>query len=97
MLNQLGGTSGPPQGRLGKNEFVGTVGETTGLWKRLGKDGRTKLKLLVKFDHDPVSYGKGRFPFQKFAIKYVAKSFPRNFNKRLVEVVNRESKNIRAK
>lgn len=97
MLNQQGGSSGPPQGKLGKNEFVGTVGETTGLWKRLGKGGRSKLKLLVKFDHKPVHYAKGRFPFQKFAIKYVTKSFPKNFNRRLVEIVNRESKNLRAR
>ena len=97
MLNQLGGTQGVPQGRLGKNEFIGTVGETTGLWKRLGKGGRTKLQLQVKFDHEPVNYAKGRFPFQKFAIKAVTKSFPRNFNKRLTEIVNRESKNLKVR
>ena len=97
MLNQLGGTSGPPQGKLGKNEFVGEVNGITGLWKRLGKGGRANLQLLVKFDHDPVHYGKGRFPFQKFSIKFVTKSFPRNFNKRLTEIVNRESKNLKVR
>ena len=86
----------PMKGGLGKNEFIATINGTTGLWKRVGKGGRANIKLLVKFTHEGADYGKGRFPFQKFAIKFVAKSFPRNFNKHLVDVVNRESKKLRA-
>lgn len=80
---------------LGKNEFIGTVHGVTGLWKRLGKGGRKKLQLKMVFDNKPVTYHK-RFPFTKFSTQYVEKHFPRNFNRRLIEVVNRESKKLKA-
>jgi hypothetical protein len=76
---------------LGKNQFIGTVRGVTGLWKRV----RNRVELLVLFDFKPVNYGtRGRFPFRKFAIKYVSKHFKRSFNKKLQQLVIRESRRL---
>ena len=96
IMNRGKGTVAVPmKGNLGSGQFIADrVGRGPALWKRMGKG--KKLKLLMVFDRQ-VEYGKGRFPFQKFATKYVTKSFPRNFNRILVDVVNRESKTLRAR
>lgn len=86
------------QNGLGKNEFIGTIKGVTGLWKRLGKDGRAKLKLLVVFNHTPIYYGqtgKGRFPFKKFADKNMNKFFGPAFNRKLMQIIRREQSNLR--
>ena len=96
MLNQIKGSPGVPQGKLAKGEFIADkAGKGFALWKRVGGKRNPKLKLLMVYDRT-AEYGKNQFPFQRLAIKFVAKSFPVNFNKHLVDVVNKESKKLRA-
>ncbi len=90
-----GKTLTPLKSGMGKNEFVGTL-KRSGQKAIFKREGKTKLKLLMVFSKE-ASYGKGRFPFQKFAIKYVVKSFPRNFNRMLVDIVNKESKSLKVR
>lgn len=93
MLSQFNGRQGVPQGKLLKKQFIADPkGKGPAIWERR-KGG---IKLLMTFN-DRAGYGKGRFPFHKFAIKYVTKSFPRNFNRHLLAVVNRESKKLKAR
>lgn len=87
----------PMKGQLGKGEFISDrTGKGPALWKRVGRGKNTQLKLLMTFDRK-AQYGKGRFPFHEFNVKYVTKYFPRNFNRYLEDIVNRESKKLRAK
>ena len=94
LLNQKRGQAGAPRGKLGKNEFVGTVKGITGVWKRLGKGGRSALQLLVSISRDPADY-KSSFPFRKFATKFGRKHFKKSFNKKLLQVINKEAKRLR--
>lgn len=88
-LSQLKGTSGPIQGELGKKEFIGTIKGLTGLWERKSRSGGLKLKIL--FDHNPVMYRKS-FPFEKFARQFAVKRFKKAFNKKLQQVISKESR-----
>ena len=93
-LDQMGGAAGAPRGKLGKNQFIGTVNGITGLWKR----ERNRVRLLVVFNRDPINYGsKGRFPFRKFAEKYVYKNFRPSFNRKLMQLVNRDQSSLKVR
>jgi len=83
-------------GVLTKKQFVGTIKGITGLWQRTGGKRNPSVKLLVSFSHDPVNY-KGRFPFRKKVTEKVKKYFRPIFNKKLVDVVNRESEHWRVR
>lgn len=87
LLNAGGGTKG-----LGKNEFIGTIGGITGLWKRNNPKPPT---LLIIFDHKPVAY-ESQFPFHKFSKQFAIKFFKKAFNRKLVQVMNAENKRLRA-
>jgi len=95
LLKRGKGTVATPlKGGLAAGQFVATINGTTGLWKRFGKGGgQGKIKLLVVFNNEPVFYNKS-FPFQKLAIKFVSSRFKIEFNKKLKQVVNRESKRL---
>ena len=89
-----GRTAVPIKGALSKKQFIATINGTTGLWLRMGKGGRSKMKLLVVFNHKPVTYKKS-FPFTKFAIKFGTRYFRKAFNKNLVDIVRKESRKLR--
>jgi len=88
-----GRTATPVKGALSKTQFIATINGTTGLWKRSGKGGRANIKLLMKFTKEAVPYRK-TFPFTKLVEGFARPRFVRLFNKRLVDVIQRELKHL---
>jgi|TARA_R100000084_G_C4637361_1_gene141761 hypothetical protein len=79
-LNKFGNIAGKRSGLVkGSQEFIGTIGETSGVWKK--NKGQTPT-LLIKF-HDTVEYTKKPFKFYKIARNYIKKTFDRQLTKAL--------------
>jgi hypothetical protein len=79
-LNKFGNIPGRRTGLVkGKNEFIATIRNHTGVWKRTGKGKNQKLKLLINFYNNP-KYDK-IFPFHRIAKKSVESQLPLKFKK----------------
>lgn len=78
----------PLKGGIGKKQFVGTVGDTTGVWTRTNKGH--KLKLNIAINKEPVKY-RARFPFIKFAHRFIFKRFNKSFPKKFAQVLAAET------
>lgn len=63
--------SGVPKGA--KHEDKGA-----GIWKRLGKDGRKQIKLMIAYE-EQTEYQKS-YPFQSLALNFVRKHFRKNLD-----------------
>lgn len=99
ILNRKGKgrTATPVKGALNKKQFIATIGDITGLWERTGGRKNKSTKLLMVFTHESIEYRKGRFPFEKLAIKFVNKRFRRTFNKKFQQIIRKESKRLKVK
>lgn len=87
-----GRIAAPMRGSLGAKQFIGTSKNgTTGLWQRTPPKGRGKPKLLVFFTKKAVPY-KPTLPFRTVTAFYAQKNFKKMFDKRLNQVIQRESR-----
>jgi hypothetical protein len=84
-LNKYGNIAGKRSGLVkGSKEFIATIGETTGVWKKQG--GR--LILLIKF-HDSVTYSKKSFNFYKIGKGYIKSRFNKELSRALTKALSK--------
>ena len=90
----------PLKKTLSNKSFVGYVksrtgGSILGVWER--KPRRGGLKLIGSYDHSLISYGAGRVPFRKFAIRFGVKRFRREFRKKFEQVMKAQNNKLMVK
>ena len=84
-LNKFGNIPGKKSGLVkGAKEFIATIGNTTGVWKK-GPKGRGPI-LLIKF-HNSVTYNKKLFPFYKIGRGYIKSTYDKHLNKALFKAL----------